>query len=217
MKNLQSAIIIIILVMIASSCRKDFTTIESFGNLQFSKDTVFLDTIFTNIGSSTYDLRVYNKSDKAITIPEISLENGINSNYRLNVDGISGGFFENIDILANDSLYVFIETTIDFSTITDPLYTDKILFDNGNNQQNVDLVTLVQDATFIFPERDPITMEIDNLTFDDDETQLQGRYLEDSELHFTNERPYVIYGYATVPADKELIIDAGSKIYFHND
>jgi len=216
MKYIQSAIIIAI-VIIASSCRKDFSTIESYGNLEFSNDTIFLDTLFTNIGSSTYNLKIYNRSNEDITIPEISLENGSNSNYRLNVDGVPGEFFQDIDVLANDSLYVFIETTIDYSTITDPLYTDKILFDNGNNQQDVDLVTLVQDANFIFPERDPITMQINNLSFDDDVTELQGRYLEDNELIFTNEKPYVIYGYAVVPPDKELIINAGAKIYFHNE
>ena len=61
--------------------------------------------------------------------------------------------FKDIDILANDSIYVFVETTINFSTVTDPLHTDKVLFDNGNNQQNVYLVTLVQDANFIFPKK----------------------------------------------------------------
>ena len=215
MKYIQSAIIVLIII-IASSCRKDFTTVASFGSLEFSKDTVFLDTIFTNIGSATYNLKVYNKSNKAITIPQISLENGENSNYRLNVDGIPGKSFEDIDILANDSIFVFIETTIDFSTITDPLYTDKLLFDNGNNQQDVDLITLVQDATFIFPGRSPITMEIDAIPLDQNNS-IQGRYLTDEELIFTNEKPYVIYGFAAVPTNKTLTIEAGAKLNFHNN
>lgn len=212
MKYLQSILVIIILIT-ASSCRKDFTTIESFGSLQFSTDTLFLDTVFTNIGSATYTLKVYNRSSKDITVPEIKLENS-NSNYRLNVDGIPGQNFEDIDILANDSIFVFIETTIDFSTIPDPLYTDRILFDNGNNQQDVDLVTLVQDAIFIFPDRDATTMDIENITIDN--TTLQGRFLTDDELTFTNEKSYVIYGYAAVPANKTLIIEAGTQVYFHD-
>lgn len=207
----------IILMVSVSSCRKDFSTVPSFGNLEFSKDTVFLDTVFTNIGSATYNLKVYNRSNKAITIPQISLENGTNSNYRLNVDGIPGKQFENIDILANDSIYVFVETTIDFSSVINPLYTDRILFDNGNNQQDVDLVTLVQDATFIYPGRDPITMKIDSLSLDGQPTTIKGRFLEDSELTFTNQKPYVIYGYGAVPANKTLTVEAGAKLYFHND
>ncbi|CAM1344454.1 choice-of-anchor Q domain-containing protein [Tenacibaculum amylolyticum] len=216
MKYLQSVLIIIIIIAI-SSCRKDFSTVSSFGRLEFSKDTVFLDTIFTNIGSSTYNLKVYNRSDQAISIPEIRLENGPTSNYRLNVDGIPGKTFQDVEILAQDSIFVFIETTIDFNQVPDPLYTDKILFDNGTNQQDVDLVTLVQDATFIFPGRDPITLEIDNLSLDGQSTTTQGRFLEDSELTFTKDKPYVIYGYAAVPANKTLTIEAGAKLHFHSN
>ena len=207
--------LICVALITVSSCRKDFSTIPNFGTLEFSKDTVFLDTVFTNIGSATYNLKVYNRGNNAITIPRIALENGTSSNYRLNVDGIPGKEFHNIDILAEDSIFVFIETTIDASTITNPLYTDRILFDTGTNQQDVDLVTLVQDANFIFPGKDPISMKIDSLTLDGQATTIKGRFLEDSELTITNTKPTVIYGYAAVSANKTLTIDAGSQIYFH--
>ena len=200
-----------------SSCRKDFSTIPNFGSLEFSKDTVFLDTIFTNIGSATYNLKVYNRGNKAITIPKIALENGTSSNYRLNVDGIPGKEFNDIDILSKDSIFIFVETTIDVNTTTNPLYTDRILFDTGSNQQDVDLVTLVQDANFIFPERNPISMKIDSLTFDGQPTTIKGRFLTDAELTITNSKPTVIYGYAAVPANKTLTIEAGSKVYFHSN
>ena len=200
-----------------SSCRKDFSTIPNFGELEFSKDTIFLDTVFTNIGSATYNLKVYNRGNKAITIPKIALENGTSSNYRLNVDGIAGKEFSDIDILAKDSIYVFIETTIDANNIVNPLYTDRILFDNGTNQQDVDLVTLVQDANFIFPGKDPITMKIDSLTIDGQVTSIKGRFLTDAELTFTNIKPTVIYGYAAVPANKTLTIDAGARVHFHDN
>ncbi|MGY8911269.1 MAG: hypothetical protein ACKVIG_15630, partial [Flavobacteriales bacterium] len=200
-----------------SSCRKDFSTIPNFGSLEFSKDTVFLDTIFTNIGSATYNLKVYNRGNKAITIPKIALENGTSSNYRLNVDGIPGKEFKDIDILSKDSIFIFVETTIDVSSTTNPLYTDRILFDTGSNQQDVDLVTLVQDANFIFPDRNPISMKIDSLTFDGQPTTIKGRFLTDAELTITNSKPTVIYGYAAVPANKTLTIEAGSKVYFHSN
>ena len=209
--------ILCILVFSISSCRKDFNTIPSYGSLEFSKDTVFLDTVFTNIGSSTYNLKVYNRGKNAITIPSIELENGNSSNYRISVDGIPGRSFQNIDILANDSIYVFIETTIDYNSVTNPLYTDKIVFDTGNNQQDVDLVTLVQDATFIYPGKDPITMKIDSLILDGNPTSIKGRFLTDSELTFTKTKPYVIYGYAAIPANKTAVIEAGAKLHFHSN
>ena len=209
--------LICVALITVSSCRKDFSTIPNFGSLEFSKDTVFLDTVFTNIGSATYNLKVYNRGNNAITIPRIALENGTSSNYRLNVDGIPGKEFNNIDILAEDSIFVFVETTIDASSITNPLYTDRILFDTGTNQQDVDLVTLVQDANFIFPGKDPISMKIDSLTLDGQATTIKGRFLEDSELTITNTKPTVIYGYAAVSANKTLTINAGSQIYFHTN
>ncbi len=214
MKNYWILFTFLILV-IATSCRDDFETVPSTGELRFSKDTVYLDTVFTNIGSSTYNLKVYNNSNNDIYIPTIKLDRGQNSGYRLNVDGVAGKSFENVEILAKDSLYIFIETTIDYNAITDPLYTDKILFDNGNNQQDVDLVTLVQDAVFIMPNQNPITHEIDVLTLDGNQTSIQGRFLNDNELTFTNEKPYIIYGYAAVASNKTLTVDAGAKIHFH--
>jgi hypothetical protein len=205
-----------------SSCRNDFESVPNTGNLEFSRDTVYLDTIFTNIGSSTYNLKVYNRSDEDINIPTIRLAEGESSNYRLNVDGIPGKTFEDIQILAEDSIFVFIETTIDIDNYPNPenafLYTDKILFDTGGNQQDVDLVTLVQDAIFLFPEQyQDGTVETLNLGMNEEgeDILIEGFFLEDNELNFTNEKPYVIYGYAAVATDKILTIDAGARVHFH--
>lgn len=219
-KNIIShvfTLLYLVLVLSISSCRKDFSTIPSFGQLEFSRDTVFLDTVFTNIGSATYNLRVYNRGTKDITIPAIALERGASSNYRLNVDGIPGKDFQNIDILAKDSIFVFVETTVDISSVPSPLYTDRILFDNGMNQQRVELITLVQDANFIYPGRDPFTLKIDSLTLDGEATIIKGRFLTNEELTFTNTKPTVIYGYAAVSANNTLTISSGAKVYFHDN
>lgn len=204
-------------LLVFSSCRKDFSVELSSGNLSFSKDTVYLDTVFTNIGSSTYNLKVYNKSNKNISIPSIALYNGENSFYRLNVDGVPGKIFENVEILAKDSLYIFIETTIDFSQVSNPIYTDEIVFESGENLQEVKLVTLVKDAHFLFPSKDSNgfieTISIGKTTEGED-LKVNGFYLLDNTT-FTNEKPYVIYGYCAVPASKTLTIEAGAKIHFH--
>ncbi len=234
MKRLLSFFICFGILLFWSSCRNDFEFSPSTGNLEFARDTVYLDTVFTNIGSSTYNLKVYNRSDDDIVIPTIQLENGVGSYYRMNVDGTTGlegaqegKFFEDVELLANDSLFIFIETTIDIETLsasdTQFIYTDRILFDSGNTQQDVELVTLVKDAVFIYPNRDETTGIIETLTFDvngdgtPDETTLQGRFLADNELTFTNEKPYVIYGYAGVDAGKTLTMEAGTRVHFHND
>lgn len=211
--------IFIICLVFLSSCRKDFDTILNTGKLEFSKDTVYLDTVFTNIGSSTYSFKVYNRSNNAITIPNIRLENGNNSNYRLNVDGVPGKDFENIDILAKDSIFVFVETTIDYSQVSIPLYEDKLLFDSGDNMQSVTLITLVQDAHFLYPSKSNGIIE--TIIIDGVDTEVQGRFLKDNELIFTNEKPYVVYGYMVIGDEintsKTLIVNKGVKVYFHQN
>ena len=217
-----------------NSCREDFEFEPSTGNLIFERDTVYLDTIFTNIGSSTYNLKVYNNSNSDIVIPSIQLERGISSYYRLNIDGSTGlsgpeegKVFENIELLAEDSLFIFIETTVDIEQLSQSdaqfLYTDRILFDSGDNEQDVDLVTLVKDAIFIYPDRDSTTGIVETLSFDTngdgqiEDTAIQGRFLRDDELIFTNEKPYVIYGYAAVDNDKVLTMNPGTRVHFHRD
>jgi len=212
------------ILLVWSSCRKDLEFSPSNGNLQFSKDTVYLDTVFTNIGSSTFNLKVFNKSNNDIVIPTVKLGLGEASAYRLNVDGVAGKVFENIEILAKDSIFIFIETTVDITNVantTQYLYTDQIEFDAGSKLQKVELVTLVQDAVFIFPNRDNTTKVIETLTLTMDgepvETDIQGRELLPSELTFTNTKPYVIYGFAAVPNGQTLTINPGARLHFHSN
>ncbi|MQP24255.1 hypothetical protein GFJ94_04155 [Flavobacterium sp. LMO8] len=215
-----------------TSCRNDFDFESRTGGLEFSKDTVYLDTVFTDIGSSTYTLKVYNRSDKNISIPSLRLKEGTASKYRLMVDGMAGQVFENVEILAKDSMYIFVSVTAEVADAnpTDFLYTDKILFgDESNpNHQKVELVTLIQDAYFIYPGRvqnpdESYTYDELNLGVDGDGNPItiRGRFLEETnpingnELHWTNTKPYVIYGYAAVPSNKTLVVDAGARIHFH--
>jgi hypothetical protein len=222
----------VVFLLSLTSCRQDFETVPSNGRLAFSKDTVYLDTVFTNISSSTYTLKVYNRSNDDIHIPTIAFANGDNSKYRMMVDGMTGRdgkgkYFENVEILAKDSLYVFIEATagIEDADPTDFLYTDKVLFDSGSHQQDVDLVTLIQDAYFIYPERtqnpdgsytyqgEPLSENDPKITaFPLDESDP----VNGNELHFTKTKPYVIYGFPTVPNNKVLEIDPGARVHFHD-
>jgi len=203
-----------------TSCRNDFDFESRTGGLEFSKDTVYLDTVFTDIGSSTYTLKVYNRSDKNISIPSVRLGKGTTSKYRLMVDGMAGQEFENVEMLAKDSMYIFVSVTADVADAnpTDFLYTDQILFGDGINPQKVELVTLIQDAIFLYPQKfsDGTT---ETLPIGDDE--IYGFFLDEAdptngnELHWTNTKPYVVYGYAAVPSTKTLVVDAGARVHFH--
>lgn len=200
------------------SCEDDvFETTPSTGELFFSKDTIFLDTIFSNIGSSTRTFKIYNKSNNNINIPSIRLGRGQNSFYRLNVNGTSGKSFENVTLFGKDSIYVFVEATIDFSQVSNPIYTDSIVFDQGVNQQDVKLITLVQDAYFLYPKKDAQGVKekiIVGENEDGEEITVEGFYLDGNQV-WTNEKPYVVYGYAGVKEGNSLMVEKGVRIHFH--
>jgi hypothetical protein len=224
MKRILLSLLILSFIIFWSSCRKDFETVLSSGNLEFSRDTIYLDTVFTNIGSSTYTFKVFNRTNDDIRIPTLGLLQGQNSRYRLNVDGVAGKTFENVEILAKDSIFIFVETTVDINDVvanaTEFLYTDAIQFDTGENEQKVELVTLIKDAVFLFPQRfDDGTEESLLLGMDEagNEIRIRGFLLDDDELIFTNEKPYVIYGYAAVGSGKTLTIEAGARVHFHDN
>ena len=186
-------------VIAFSSCRKDFNASVASVNLKFSTDTVFLDTIFTNIGSSTRTLKVYNQENKWVKIPEIKLGNGENSYYRINVDGRSGNIQRDIEIAPKDSIFIFIETTIDYNNVSgNPLYVDSIVFESNTFQQDVKLVTLVEDAHFLYPPKG------------------ENVFIIGDDL-WKADKPYVIYGNAVVDSAKTLDIQAGARIHFHNN
>jgi len=222
MRYLVPILLVLSCLIWAASCRKDFEYDASNGDLQFSKDTVFLDTVFTNIGSSTYSLKVYNRSGNDIEIPSIQLEDGANSRYRLNVEGVAGNAFENIPLYAQDSLYIFIETTYDIAPTNQNefLYIDNLLFDSGAKEQSIPLVTLVKDAIFLYPStladgsKESLLLGIDE---QGNELRIEGFVLTDDELNFSSEKPYVIYGYAAVSENKVLTIEAGSRLHFHEN
>ena len=74
--------------------------------------------------------------------------------------------------------------------------------------------------TFLYPRtstdgtKETITINTDA---NGNELKVQGFILNENQLHFSNEKPYVIYGYAVVPDGSELVIDAGARVYFHQD
>lgn len=215
---------LLFLLIFWSSCRSDFELIDGSGKLEFSRDTIYLDTVFTGISSSTYSFKVYNRSNEDFFIPLLGLAKGEDSRYRLNVDGMPGKSFRNVEILARDSIYIFIETTIGIEELSATenqfLYTDEIRFGDQHRQQEVPVITLVKDAVFLYPKKLP-NGSTENIYFGpdeySDENYVRGFFLDEEELVFTAEKPYVIYSYAAVPTGKTLRIEAGARIHFHSN
>jgi hypothetical protein len=187
-----------------SSCRRDKPLTDPQAKLAFSTDTVYFDTVFTSIGSSTRMLMVYNPYNRNVNISDIRLAKGSSSAFRINVDGIPGPVAKDLEILANDSLYIFVEVTIDPLNTNNPfIVTDSLLFNLNGNQQDVDLVAWGQNAHYHRPNR-----------------YIQGLppfSIIGCDTTWTNNLPHVIYGYAVVDSACKLTIEAGTQIHFHNN
>ena len=85
------------LLLFAVSCnRDDITFVSPTQELRCSVDTVFCDSVYHQVRSETYAVKVYNDEDKDIFIPKISLKSGSGSLYKINVDGKSGFEFTNV-------------------------------------------------------------------------------------------------------------------------
>lgn len=204
-----------ILFLTLSSCRKDFDFEPLNHSLVLSKDTIFLDTIFTNTSTTVQRLKVYNKSNKNISIHSVRLANGMSSDYQLIVDGLAGKQFSNVEILAKDSLAIFISAHVKGNnTNSDYLYTDQILFSGQSKTQKVELVTLAKDAVLLYPKKtkDGRSEQLQITK----ETKVTGFVLDKETLQLNATKPYVIYGYAVVPENKKLTIAPGTTLYFHS-
>ena len=207
----MNKLIVFILCIALFSCKKeiDFSS-DQGGPLNFSNDTITFDTIFASIGSITKTLTVYNYNDYDVTT-NIRLSGNSSANFRMNIDGIAGNNQEDINIPANDSIFIFLEVTIDPSNNTTPyILSDSIIFSSDNNSQTVKLVAWGQDAYFHTPNT---FGEIINGT---DTTKFY-YHLLDCSVPWENDKPHVIYGYAIVDPGNTLTINEGCQVYLHKN
>lgn len=183
-------------------CRKDNFITDSSAMLEFSRDTIFFDTVFTNIGSTTQYLKVRNTHNESIRISEIALENGTGSQYRINVDGINGLIHNDVEILPNDSIHIFVEVTIDPNDEQLPFFVeDNIRFVTNGNIQRVNLVSYGRNAHFHGGLNSCGSQISEEIT---------------GNVTWTNDLPHVIYGIVAVGENAVLNIQAGTNLYFHS-
>ena len=95
------------------SCNGDKLYLGADARVAFSQDTVLFDTVFSTIGSASEAFRIVNDSPGRIFPEDITLEDGEDSPFRINVDGLPGPSVGDLELDEGDSLYVFVEVTID--------------------------------------------------------------------------------------------------------
>jgi hypothetical protein len=137
-------------ILFFTSCEKETFYEDSDAALQFSVDTVYFDTVFTSFGTTTKWLKVYNPYRQAVKISSVQLSGSTASAYRLNIDGTPAPEASDVIIKSKDSLFIFIEATIDPANQDSPLAVeDSILFTLNGNLQKVHLLAWGQDVHLI--------------------------------------------------------------------
>ena len=182
------------LLLVFISCRKDSFITSVDARLNFSTDTLKFDTVFVTSGSTYRTLKIFNDNNQKLRLTEVKLMGGASSVFKMNVDGISGTSFGNLEINANDSLYVFVQVNINPNAANLPyVVRDSIQISYNGNTRKVQLEAFGQNAHFFRNQK--ITAN---------ET-------------WNNDLPYVILGSLLIDTNKTLTINKGCRIYMHAD
>ncbi|HNZ43558.1 MAG: hypothetical protein KAZ36_07045 [Bacteroidales bacterium] len=198
----------ITITFLLSSCKKD-TQINDDPSitLTLSTESILFDTVFSTVGSTTSMCYVKNPTDDNIVISSIRLANGDASQFSMNVDGVPAQNLSDVEIGPNDSIFIFVKVTVDPQNSNSPMVIrDSIIFELNGNVQDIDLTAWGQDAHYIVADK-----------------TLGGslRYKivagENENITWTNDKPYLIYGYAVVDSTGKLNIEPGCRLHFYNN
>lgn len=192
--NILLFIITISLSGLFTSCNDDLNyTTNPNDKLHFSTDTIKFDTVFTTIGSSTRQFKVFNRSTKPIMIASIRLADASSNRFSVVVDGRRGTSFSNVEIGAKDSMYVFVEVKIDPNNQYNPLLVeDSLVFTTNGNVQRVRFEAYGQNMCL-----------------------LRGRTLK-NDTTFTKLLPILIFDSLIVDKSSTLTLEEGTRLYFHD-
>jgi len=179
-------------ILLATSCKKESFITSGDALLRTSEDTLHFDTVFTTLGSTTQYLKLFNQNDAKLNISSIELMGGTTSFFKLNVDGLPGTSFKNIEMEANDSLYFFATVRIDPNIANLPfLVRDSIKIQFNGNTKWIQLEAYGKNAKFM---RDVVISQNTTLP---------------------NDTPIIILGSLVVNQGKKLTIQQGTNIYIH--
>lgn len=189
MKALKFFLTVGVLALMVS-CKKD--GISTGRGLYSNADTLKFDTVFTSVGSVTRSLKIINDNNEGITLSSIKMMGGTASPFRLNINGTAAQEQTNINIPANDSIYLFVSVFINPNNNTNPfILADSISYSWNGNTAFVQLQAYGRNAVFL--RNDSITVN----------------------TSWSNTLPYVIIGNLKIKENATLSIPAGTRIYAH--
>lgn len=194
---MRKFLLIILCACALASCKEYQVDNNPALRLSFSKDTVSFDTLFTQQGSATLQLMVYNRNAAALMIDKIWLEQ--NNAFSVNIDGEADVTrLTNLQINGGDSMYVFIR-----------------LSQTKENQSNTPV--LIEDILH-FHLASGTAQQVLLQAYGQDVTRLGkksgGRTEYNTAYTFKADKPYLIFD--TLIFGGPLMIDAGATLYMHN-
>jgi hypothetical protein len=176
------------------ACEKDSFITSAGARVAISTDSLHFDTVFTTTGSVTQLFKIHNENDQRLKLQTVRLGGGNASSFKINVDGLTGPQVSDIEIDANDSVYVYVSVTIDPNARDLPfVMRDSIEISYNGNTRWVQLDAWGQNAVF-----------------------LRSHIVVGNET-WTNEKPYVVLGGLRIDNNATLIIEKGTRIYLHAD
>lgn len=194
MTRLKYVSFFFLLSAIIFSCKKDSFFTSPQAKLYASADTLSFDTVFTSVGSITKSFIIFNNNSQKLRLSQVKLSGGNSSSFKINVDGTSASEVDNIDINAYDSIYVFVQVNVNPTAQNLPfILRDSILISYNGNQKFVQLQAYGQNAIFL------------------NQAKLTGNVTWNKTL------PYVILGGILIDSNATLTVQAGSRIFLHNN
>ena len=179
---------------VVSGCIEDGFTSNPSDQPEYSVDTLRFGTVFTGEGTPTRAFKVYNRHDKGLVISRIAFRSeGDADVFRLNVDGLSGKAFDNVEIRANDSIFILVEATLPQNGANLPVDIDAPIDFSVNGRTS----TVVLNASGQDVER------------------WRGEVVG-SSASLSALKPYQIFDSMVVAEGATLTIPAGTSLYFHS-
>jgi len=194
LNKLKLPFLLFLSTLIFFSCKKDSFITSSAATLSTDADTLSFDTVFTTVGSITQSFKIFNNNDQKLRLSEVKLSGGTSSSFKINVDGTSAAEVNDVQINANDSIYVFVQVNVNPTASTLPfIVRDSIQIVYNGNKKFVQLQAYGQNAIF-----------------------LKNKTLT-GNVNWNKNLPYIIIGGIQIDTNATLNISAGTKIFLHAD
>ncbi|MEO8962751.1 MAG: hypothetical protein ABI325_12775 [Ginsengibacter sp.] len=191
---MKTVFVFLFIILACCSCKKERFITSPDASLGISLDTLSFDTVFTQVGSVTQSFKLFNNNDQKLRLSQVKLSGGSASPFKININGTSSTEVDNIEINANDSIYIFVQVNVNPTLASTPfILSDSIQIGYNGNKRWVQLVAYGQNAVFL-----KNTLLTGNVTWN-------------------NTLPYVILGGIQVDTTATLNISSGAKVFLHAD